>query len=45
MNKKEKLYEEIVSDIQKKYEGNLSPKEAQVAARNLIEFVKIMLKE
>lgn len=44
MNKKEELYQEIVSGIQQKYDGKLSTKEAYVAARNLIEFVRIMLK-
>ena len=37
------LYESIIDDIQTKYNGNLSKAKASIAARNFIEFVKIMI--
>jgi hypothetical protein len=43
MGRREKLYESIVDDIRKKYDGKLSEAETHEAARNLIAFVKIML--
>ena len=41
---KDELYESLVDDIRKKYNGKLSDLEAHTAARNFIEFVKILLK-
>ena len=40
---KEELYESIVEDIRKMYEGKLSEVELHTATRNLIEFCKILL--
>ncbi|WP_375332811.1 MULTISPECIES: hypothetical protein [unclassified Candidatus Tisiphia] len=40
---KDELYESIVNKIRVKYNGKLSDVEAHTAARNLIEFVKILL--
>jgi hypothetical protein len=41
---KEELYESIVEDIRKMYEGKLSEVELHTATRNLIEFCRILLK-
>jgi hypothetical protein len=40
---KDELYELIVNDIRAEYNDKLSDVEAHTAARNLIEFVKILL--
>ncbi|WP_417905291.1 hypothetical protein [Candidatus Tisiphia endosymbiont of Micropterix aruncella] len=40
---KDELYESIVNGIRAEYNGKLSDVEAHTAARNLIEFVKILL--
>lgn len=44
MTKQEELYASIVEDMKGLYNGKLSDVEAHEAARNFIEFVKIMLK-
>lgn len=43
MSKQEELHKSIVDDISKKYDGKLSDAQAHAAARNLIEFVKILI--
>ena len=43
-NKREKLYNSIVEDIKKKYDYKLSEAKAHRAARNLIDFVRELLK-
>lgn len=43
-NKREALYNSIVEDIKKKYDYKLSKAEAHKAARNLIDFVRELLK-
>ena len=40
---RDKLYESIVEDIKKIYGGKLPETEAHAAARNLIEFYKVLL--
>lgn len=42
--KRETLYNSIVEDIKKKYSYKLSEAEAHEAARNLIDFVRELLK-
>ena len=42
-NNKDKLYESITEDIMKMYGNTLSKTEAHSAARNLIEFYRILL--
>lgn len=44
MSKKEELYQSIVDDIRRMYNGKLTEPELHEAARNLIEFVKLLLK-
>ncbi|WP_342269934.1 hypothetical protein [Rickettsia endosymbiont of Orchestes rusci] len=39
----EEIYESIVDDIRKRYNGKLSEPELHEAARRLIEFVKILM--
>jgi len=41
---KEQLYQSIVQDIRNKYGGSLSELEIHQAVRNLIEFVRELLK-
>lgn len=43
-NRREELYNAIVEDIKKKYDYKLSEAEANKAARNLIDFVRELLK-
>ncbi|WP_342270111.1 hypothetical protein [Rickettsia endosymbiont of Orchestes rusci] len=40
----EEIYESIVENIRKMYNGKLSEVEVHEAARNFIEFVKILVK-
>ena len=42
-NNRDKLYESITEDIIKMYGNTLSKTEANTAARNLIEFYRILL--
>ena len=42
-NNRDKLYESIAEDIMKMYGNTLSKTEAHSAARNLIEFYRILL--
>ncbi|GAB4165603.1 MAG: hypothetical protein Tsb006_5120 [Rickettsiaceae bacterium] len=42
--KREQLYASIVEDIKKKYDYKLSETEAHEAARNLIAFIRELLK-
>ncbi|NDA89922.1 MAG: hypothetical protein EBY20_03325 [Alphaproteobacteria bacterium] len=42
-NNRDKLYESITEDIIKMYGNTLSKTEAHTAARNLIEFYRILL--
>lgn len=42
-NNRDKLYESITEDIMKMYVNTLSKTEAHTAARNLIEFYRILL--
>ncbi len=42
-NNRDKLYESITEDIIKMYGNTLSKTEAHAAARNLIEFYRILL--
>ena len=42
--KKEKLFNSIVEDIKKKYNYKISEVKAREAARNLIDFYRILLK-
>jgi hypothetical protein len=40
----DELFQSIVDNIKQRYNGELSDVEAHTAARNLIEFVRIVLK-
>lgn len=42
--KKEKLFNSIVEDIKKKYNYKISEVKAREAAKNLIDFYRILLK-
>ena len=42
-NNRDKLYESITEDIMKMYGNTLSKTEAHSAARNLIEFYRVLL--
>jgi|GEM_PF-3805220 len=44
MKDKEELYESVVNNIRGMYNGELLEVDAHQAARNFIEFVKILLK-